>query len=142
MVFVIFNLLLGVLVENFQMANDEEELRLEEEELHRTNSLDDMLDNPDDDEEGDDEYADAIVRKTIELDAAQMTKLLQDKLKRTGNDGGFGASFAHLPDDQYKLHEWYYRLLPACERQEFLFINQFNAFTKMVDDAIIESEDL
>ena len=55
MVFVVFNLLLGVLVENFQVANDEEEIRLEEEEMYRTNSLDNMLENPDEDEVGDDE---------------------------------------------------------------------------------------
>ena len=141
MVFVVFNLLLGVLVENFQVANDEEEIRLEEEEMYRTSSLDNMLENPDEDEVGDDEYADAIACETIETDVAEMNKVLLDKLKRTGNDGGFSASFAHLPDDQYKLHEWYYRLLPAIERQEFLFNNQFNAFTMMVDDAVDQAED-
>ena len=139
MVFIIFNLLLGVLVNNFQVANDEEEIRLENDKLQKTNSLDQMLNDGEDDE---DDVVDMEVRKTIEMECAETAKLLADRLKRTGNDGDFKASFAHLPEDQFKLQEWYYRLMPACERQEFLFTNQFNAFNKMIEGAIEESEDI
>ena len=79
-------------------------------------------------------------RKTIEDEAAEMRRILNERLKRSGNDGDFSKSFAHLSESHYKLMEWYYRLLPAIERQDFLYSNQFNALMVMVDDAIDDAE--
>ena len=77
----------------------------------------------------------------MEKEAAEMKKLLTERLKRSANDGGFNQSFAHLTESQYKLTEWYYRLMPAIERQDYLYSNQFNALMVMVDDAIDEAEE-
>ena len=43
MVFIIFNLVLAILVNNFQVANDEQELRQEHEDLNKVNSLDELI---------------------------------------------------------------------------------------------------
>ena len=43
MVFIIFNLVLAILVNNFQMANEEQEIRQEHEEFHKVNSLDQLI---------------------------------------------------------------------------------------------------
>ena len=59
-----------------------------------------MLDHPYSDEDADGvlfDEEDCSRRKTIEMDAAKVTKLLQDKLKRTGNDGGFSATSPTCP---------------------------------------------
>ena len=160
MVFIIFNLVLAILVNNFQVANDEQELREEHEELNKVNSLDELIADDSENETSDDEvsflhkkwrkniiqYGDPVARKTIETEAAEMKKILaerlNEKLKRSANDGEFNQSFAHLSESEYKLTEWYYRLLPAIERQHFLYDNQFNALMVMVDDAIDESEEV
>ena len=43
MVFIIFNLVLAILVNNFQMANEEQEIRQEHEDFHKVNSLDQLI---------------------------------------------------------------------------------------------------
>ena len=45
-------------------------------------------------------------------------------------------------DEQVLIAEWYYRLMPALERQHFIISNQFKSFANIADDALAESEDM
>merc|ERR1719436_2077097 len=128
MCFIVVNLLLGVLVNNFQIANDEEEVRLEHEELARLDSMDALFYM---DGDSDDEVTDEIVHRILQQEEHDC---LQSETK--ADDHEFNEFFHHLPQEDFQLREWYYRLLPACERQIFMFDDQFHAFQSMLDEAM------
>ena len=78
MVFIIVNLLLGVLVNNFQLANDEEEIRLEQMEDMKTNSLDYLIQCDSDTEN---EVADRVVDEELARENKEMEQFLMGRAK-------------------------------------------------------------
>ena len=117
MVFVIFNLLLAVLVDTFNVSNDENRWKLENEEARMEHILSEKWSRIEaQDTSGDESDEDFETGDEILGDERQTKKKVQED---------FSNFFeGHLPDD-ITLNEWYYRILPG---KKSIFFFEFENF--------------
>lgn len=132
MVFVIFNLLLAVLVDTFNVSNDENRWKLENEEARMDHILSqkwsriqaqDVSENESDEEFDSDELLgdENLTKKKIQEDFSKFFE-------------------GCLPTD-FTLNQWYYRILPAIEKQKFHFDNQITSYERMTEEAIASTDE-
>ena len=153
MVFVIFNLLLAVLVDTFNVSNDENRWKLENEEARMEHILSEKWSRIEaQDTSGDESDEDFEIGDEILGDERQTKKKVQED---------FSNFFeGHLPDD-ITLNEWYYRILPgkksiyffrirkfqieidflAIEKQKFRFDDQITSYERMIEEAVASTDE-
>jgi len=125
MTFIMLNLLIAVLVDNFQLSFEEnkyKEATEEDEQNEFLNQLDNM------DEEIDDERHDKNEHDKNEHDEEKIDEFENFFNESTGTD--------------LLLRQWYYRLLPAIEKHMFFFNDQMATYERIVDEAINQSDDM
>jgi len=132
MSFVIFNLLLAVFIHNFEIANDEfivkQENEREKEEAHWESVFSSNLEKED--------------SETPYFMLEQNDLMLKLRGKYCDPLDDLRTFHKGESDEQVLIAEWYYRLMPALERQHFIISNQFKSFANIADDALAESEDM
>merc|ERR1719383_1317207 len=133
MVFVIFNLLLAVLVDSFNVSNDENLWKLEYEEARMEHMLSEKWSRIEaQDTSGDESDEDFETGDEIFGDEGQTKKKVQED---------FSNFFeGDLPDD-ITLNEWYYRILPAIEKQKFRFDDQITSYERMIEEAVASTDE-
>jgi len=120
MTFIILNLLIAVLVDNFQVSfeqNKYKETTAEDEQkefLNRIDNMDDIDDDRDNEDDGSEE------------------KDEKDEFERF---------FEECSPTDLLLRQWYFRLLPAIEKHMFYFNDQVATYERIVDEAINSSDD-
>ena len=105
MVFVIFNLLLAVLVDSFNLSNDENQWKLENEEARMDHVLSQKWSRIQaQDVSGDDDSDEELESDEIFGDETKTRKKVKEEFSKFFEDC--------LPDD-FTLNQWYYRILPG-----------------------------
>ena len=141
MVFVIFNLLLAVLVDSFNVSNDENLWKLENEEARQDHILSQKWSRIQAQDVSDNESDDELESEELFGDANQSRKKAQED---------FSNFFEGCLQSDLTLNQWYYRILPgkitdpneklnlylAIEKQKFHFDNQITSFQRMTEEAV------
>ena len=105
MVFVIFNLLLAVLVDSFNLSNDENQWKLENEEARMDHVLSQKWSRIQaQDVSGDDDSDEELESNEIFGDETKTRKKVQEE---------FSKFFEGCLPDDFTLNQWYYRILPG-----------------------------
>ena len=63
------------------------------------------------------------------------SKTLSDCQTKQPN-GNFNEFFLKYEnaENEKTIHEWYYKILPACEKYQFTFNNQISAFERIIEE--------
>ena len=151
MVFVIFNLLIAVLVDTFNVANDENRVKMGHEEARIQEAVARIEAMESDHDSDSDIGLDGIFG-----DEAQQKK--KDKI--LGHEEDFCHFFEGCLPTDLMLRQWYYRILPgknlrfswflkhfsiffsAIERQKFYFNDQMSSYNRMVEEAISSTDEV
>ena len=151
MVFVIFNLLIAVLVDTFNVANDENRVKMGHEEARIQEAIA-RIEAMESDHDSDSD----IGLEGIFGDEAQQKK--KDKI--LGHEEDFCNFFEGCLPTDLMLRQWYYRILPgvrlffilrqhlklivfsAIERQKFYFNDQMSSYNRMVEEAISSTDEV
>jgi len=159
MVFGIFNLLIAVLVDAFNVSNEENEVKISHVEaremfaLQKIEAMAQWSDNDDDSENHDHDNpgnkmgleSSGSHRSGSHWSGSQWSgpsssnRPFQKKKDVVEED--FCRYFEGCVPTDLTISQWYYRLLPAIERQKFFYNDQMSAFNKMVDEASRSSEE-
>merc|ERR1711892_1013459 len=105
MVFICFNLLIAVLVDNFQLSMEENRAKLNHQKAQTTNTLEQL--------------------EAIESDEDE-----------------FVDYFSDVPPSQLMLLQWYYRIMPAVEKQLFNYNDQMSSYETIIEEAITQSDEM
>lgn len=133
MVFVIFNLLIAVLVDTFNVANDENRVKMGHEEARIQEAVA-RIEAMESDHDSDSD----IGLEGIFGDEGQQKK--KDKI--LGHEEDFCNFFEGCLPTDLMLRQWYYRILPAIERQKFYFNDQMSSYNRMVEEAISSTDEV
>lgn len=124
MTFIMLNLIIAVLVDNFQQGFEKEKYKDASEEEEQRQILD-QIDNMDED-----------VNEDLNENSNHLNKDEDDEEEE------FKQFFIDEEPTELLLKQWYYRLLPAIEKQMFFFNDQMATYERIVDEAINQSDDL
>jgi hypothetical protein len=149
MCFIIFNLLLAVLVHNFQVSNEEEEMRIEAEELASEVSFMSVISEADESDhilnakikrllsEEDDELNYVTEGSFLDVPEhpSKVNSIKSDPKQNQQKKSDFLDYFRTFEnaENEMTIHEWYYKILPACEKHYFTFNNQMAAFERIIE---------
>merc|ERR1719285_81752 len=133
MVFIIFNLLIAVMVDNFQISIEENHAKENHKKAEVVSALDQLEAESDDDDESDDGqgFLDNLMN-----DDAKPKKVDMDE------EDEFLDHFSNTPPSQQMLLQWYYRILPAIEKQMFNYNDQMSSYEKIIEEAIAQSDEM
>jgi len=134
MVFVIFNLLIAVLVDTFNVSNEENRVKMGHEEAR----IQDAVARIEAMESDHDSDSDMGLEGVFGDDKTREKK--KDKI--LGHEEDFCDFFEDCLPTDLMLRQWYYRILPAIERQKFYYNDQMSSYNRMVEEAISSTDEV
>jgi len=132
MVFIVFNLLLAVLVDNFQVSEEENRAKVSHQKAQTSSALA-QLEAVESDDNSDDE---AVLDHIFDGES---------KPAKTGDlddEEEFAEHFGDMPPSQLLILQWYYRILPAVEKQMFHYNDQMSSYERIIEEAISQSDNV
>jgi len=132
MVFICFNLLIAVLVDNFQLSMEENRAKLNHQKAQTTNTLEQLEAIESDEDDSDDGgFLDNLMNDDVKL-----------KKKDLDDEEEFVDYFSDVPPSQLMLLQWYYRIMPAVEKQLFNYNDQMSSYETIIEEAITQSDEM
>jgi len=132
MVFIIFNLFIAILVDNFQLSMEENRAKANHQKAQKTSTFAQLEAIESDDDDSDDGgFLDNLMNDDVKV-----------KKRDLNDEEEFVDYFSDVQPSQLMLLQWYYRIMPAVEKQIFHYNDQMSSYERIIEEAITQSDEM